>query len=249
VRVEILGITGLPEIAKGTDLAAEIVAAAGAQETPLRSGDVLVVTQKIVSKAEGRLVALQTVTPSPLAVAWAAEHGTDARLVELALRESRRVVRMDRGVLIAETKHGLVCANAGVDLSNVDGGLHAALLPDDPDRSARAIRDGVRARTGCEVAVIVSDTFGRPFREGLVNTAIGVAGMHPLASYVGRADPQGYPLKASVQALADEIAAASGLCAGKLDRVPVTIVRGVAFATEESSMGALLRPKERDLFR
>jgi coenzyme F420-0:L-glutamate ligase/coenzyme F420-1:gamma-L-glutamate ligase len=249
MRVEIFGLAGLPEIDRGADLASLIVQAAQRQDTPLEPGDVLVVTQKIVSKAEGRLVPLAGIVPSPLATSWGGAHGADPRLVELVLRESRRIVRMERGVIIAETSHGFVCANAGVDLSNVDGGTHAALLPEDPDRSARAIRDGLRTLAGYDVAVIVSDTFGRPFREGLVDVAIGVAGMRPLASYVGRTDPHGYPLKATVQASADEIAAASGLASGKLDRVPVTVARGVRFIAEEGTARDLLRAKERDLFR
>jgi coenzyme F420-0:L-glutamate ligase / coenzyme F420-1:gamma-L-glutamate ligase len=249
MRVEIFPVAGLPEIGRGQDLAEAIADAVAKQATPLENGDVVVVTQKIVSKSEGRLVPLASVIPSPMALAWGSEHGTDARLLELVLRESRRIVRMERGLIIAETVHGFICANAGVDLSNVDGGTHAALLPDDPDRSARAIRDGLHDRTGREVAVVISDTFGRPFREGLVNTAIGIAGMRPLKSYVGRTDPHGYPLQASVQALADEVAAAAGLAAGKLDRVPVTVARGVPFVAEEGSVQEIIRDPSRDLFR
>ena len=187
MRLELIGLRDLPEIQPGDDLAAQIVTAALRAGEPLCPGDILVVTQKIVSKAEGRLVQLSDVVPSPFAAQWAITHRCDARVVELVLRESRRIVRMDRGVLIAETHHGFVCANAGVDLSNVAGGQWATLLPVDPDASANRVRDGVTARTGNPVAVVVSDTFGRPWREGVVNIAIGTAGFSPLRSYVGRA--------------------------------------------------------------
>jgi coenzyme F420-0:L-glutamate ligase/coenzyme F420-1:gamma-L-glutamate ligase len=210
----------------------------------------VVVTQKIVSKAEGRLVPLADIVASSFAVEWAAAHRCDPRLVELVLRESRRIVRMERGVIIAETRHGFVCANAGVDLSNVAGGETAALLPEDPDRSARRIRDALSARIGAPVAVIVSDSFGRPWREGLVNVAIGVAGLAPLSSYIDAKDPGGFQLKATLQALADEIAAASGLVSRKLNRVPAVIVRGASYEVgEETGAGSLIRPADRDLFR
>jgi coenzyme F420-0:L-glutamate ligase/coenzyme F420-1:gamma-L-glutamate ligase len=250
MNVSLMAIEGLPEFGPGADIAALVADGAIRAGVPLLRGDVLVVTQKIVSKAEGQLVRLADVTPSSFASAWGTAHRCDPRLVELVLRESRRIVRMDRGLLITETRHGLVCANSGVDVSNVDGGEVAAILPRDPDASARRIRDALVARLGHDVAVVISDTFGRPWREGLVNVAIGVAGLVPLKSYIDARDPKGFGLKATVQALADEVAAASGLVARKLNRVPAVVVRGVSYeATEEGGAKELIRPPERDLFR
>lgn len=251
MNVELLPIEGLPEFGPGSDIAALLVEGALRSGVPLVRGDILVVTQKIVSKAEGQLVPLSGVVPSPFAAEWGGAHGYDPRLVELVLRESRRIVRMDRGLLITETHHGFICANAGVDVSNVNGGELAAVLPRDPDASARRIRSALVARLGHDVAVVISDTFGRPWREGLVNVAIGAAGFAPLVSYVDARDPAGFVLKATVQALADEVAAASGLVARKLNRVPAVIVRGVSYPSTETEGGAkeLLRPAERDLFR
>jgi coenzyme F420-0:L-glutamate ligase/coenzyme F420-1:gamma-L-glutamate ligase len=249
VKIEIAGIDGLPEIERGADLGALIATRAAAIGQPLRTSDLVVVTQKIVSKAEGRRVRLSSIEPSAFAEQWAAAHGLDPRIVELVMSESRRVVRMDRGVLIVETHGGFVCANAGVDLSNVTGGEEATLLPVDPDASARGIRASIAAQNGADVAVIISDTFGRPWREGLVNVAIGVAGMRPLKSYVGRTDPLGFPLQATIQALADEIAAAAGLVSSKLNRIPAVVVRGVDFDTDNGSARELLRAPDRDLFR
>ena len=183
-RYEVIGVEGLPEIGAGEDLARLIAHAAAAQRTPLAAGDLLVISQKIVSKAEGRIVKLAEITPSPETVAMAEELGRDARLVEVILRESRRVVRRDKGVLIVETHQGWICANAGVDQSNVDADT-ACLLPEDSDRSARELRDGLRALTGHDLGIIIADTFGRPWREGLTNVAIGVAGLEPLKSYLG----------------------------------------------------------------
>jgi coenzyme F420-0:L-glutamate ligase/coenzyme F420-1:gamma-L-glutamate ligase len=247
MKIELIAIEGMPEVVPGDDVA-ELIANAARGENALQTGDVVVVTQKIVSKAEGRLVRLSDVAPSVFAHQWGARYQCDPRVVELVLRESRRVVRMDRGVLIAETHHGFVCANAGVDLSNVDGGETATLLPTDPDASAHQIREGLIARAGRQVAIIVSDTFGRPWREGLVNVALGTAGIAPLKSYVGTRDSQGFPLQASILALADEAAAAAGLVSGKLNRVPVVLVRGLAFDGGGSGRDLLRRP-EGDMFR
>ncbi|HEU5321037.1 MAG TPA: coenzyme F420-0:L-glutamate ligase, partial [Methylomirabilota bacterium] len=207
-RYEVIGIEGIAEVRPGDDVARLVVDAALRQATPVAAADLLVVSQKIVSKAEGRLLRLADVTPSPVAATLAATLGRDARLVEVILRESRRIVRMDHGILVAETHHGWVCANAGVDQSNVDADT-VALLPADPDRSARGLRDAVRARTGVEVCVVIADTFGRPWREGLTNVAIGVAGFAPLRSYLGERDPAGRPLQATILALADELASAA----------------------------------------
>ena len=247
-RYEVIGVAGIPEVRGGDDVARLIAEAAVRQGTPLATGDLLVVGQKIVSKAEGRIVRLADVTPSAVAVAMASGLGRDARLVEVILRESRRVVRMDRGVLVTETHHGWVCANAGVDQSNVEADT-VALLPEDPDRSARALRERFSAAAGGEVCVVIADTFGRPWREGLTNIAIGVAGFAPLKSYLGERDPAGRPLQATVLALADELASAAEPVMGKLDRIPVAIVRGLALRPSEEGSKPLLREPARDLFR
>jgi coenzyme F420-0:L-glutamate ligase / coenzyme F420-1:gamma-L-glutamate ligase len=247
-RYEVIGIEGIGEVRPGDDVVRLVLAAAARQRTPVAGGDVLVLSQKIISKSEGRLLRLTDVTPSTMATTFATELGRDPRLIEVILRESRRVVRMDRGVLVTETRHGWVCANAGVDQSNVDTDM-VALLPEDPDRSARAFRDAVRAQTGADVYVIVADTFGRPWREGLVNIAIGVAGFAPLRSYLGERDPAGRPLQATILAVADELAAAAEPVMGKLDRIPAAIVRGLPLAPSEEGSKALLRDPARDLFR
>jgi coenzyme F420-0:L-glutamate ligase/coenzyme F420-1:gamma-L-glutamate ligase len=247
-RYEVIGVEGLPEIGPGDDLARLITHAAAAQGTALEAGDLLVISQKIVSKAEGRTVRLAAITPSPETEKVAEEIGRDARLIEVILRESRRVVRKDKGVLIVETHHGWICANAGVDQSNVDADT-ACLLPEDSDRSARGLRDGLRALTGHDLGIIVADTFGRPWREGLANIAIGVAGLDPIKSYLGEKDPAGHVLQATIIALADELAGAAEPVMGKLDRVPVAIVRGLDWPRGEGGSRALLRDPARDLFR
>ncbi len=247
-RFETIGIEGLPEIRPGDPIAELILAAAARQGTPVIADDVLVIGQKVVSKAEGRLLRLADVTPSPIAAAMAAELGRDPRLVEVILRESRRVVRMDKGILIVETRHGWICANAGVDQSNVEREV-VALLPEDADRSARTLRDRIRALAGADVGVIIADTFGRPWREGLTNVAIGVAGVAPLKSYLGAQDPAGHTLQATILAVADELAGAAELVMGKLDRIPAAIVRGLALPAAEEGSKPLLRDPARDLFR
>jgi len=247
-RYEIIAVEGLPEIHRGADLARLMVEAARRQDTPIQERDLLVVSQKIVSKAEGRLVRLSEVSPSPRAQAVAEEIGRDPRLVEVILSESRRVVRQDKGVLIVETHHGWVCANAGVDQSNVDADT-ACLLPEDSDRSAAQLRERLRALTGHDLALIVADTFGRPWREGLVNVAVGLAGFQPIVSYLGKEDPAGHVLQATILALADELASAAEPIMGKLDRVPVAIIRGLAWERAEASSRALMRDPARDLFR
>jgi coenzyme F420-0:L-glutamate ligase / coenzyme F420-1:gamma-L-glutamate ligase len=247
--IQILPLHGIAEVHPGDDLAALLQEAAERSGAAFCMGDVLVVAQKIVSKAEGRLLALDTVTPSPFAEAYAEIYGKDARHVEVVLRETRRVVRMDHGVLIVETNHGLVCANAGVDASNVEGEQVVCLLPVDPDASARALRDAIRQRTGTDVAIIISDSFGRPWREGQTNVAIGVAGMSPMRSYVGQYDPYGYELRVSELCVADELASAAELVMGKIEKVPVAIVRGFAFEAADGSARELARDPARDLFR
>jgi coenzyme F420-0:L-glutamate ligase/coenzyme F420-1:gamma-L-glutamate ligase len=247
-RLEVFGIRGLPDLRPGDDLADLALAAAAAQGTPFEPGDVVVLSQKAVSKAEGRLVRLADVAPSFLAVEVGRTQKKDPRLIEVILRESRRIVRMDRGILITETRHGQICANAGVDQSNVGLGW-ASLLPEDPDASARAFADRVRAERGVVVSVIVADTFGRPWREGLVNVAIGIAGLRPLQTYLGVPDAYGYTLQATILAVADELAAAAELVMGKLDRVPVAVVRGYRYDPGPGSSRELLRDPNLDLFR
>jgi coenzyme F420-0:L-glutamate ligase/coenzyme F420-1:gamma-L-glutamate ligase len=248
LQVQIIGVAGMPEVHPGDDLAALILEAARGQGVEVEDGDVLVVTQKIVSKAEGRLVDLRQVEPSPHAQELGAQTGKDPRLLEVILGESRRIVRQEGGVIICETKHGFVCANAGVDISNVGGGM-VSLLPENPDQSAERIRAAVAEKAGVSVAVIISDTFGRPWREGHTNVAIGLAGMSPVKDYVGQTDPYGYVLRVSTMAVADELAAAAELVMEKLSRVPVAIVRGFDYQRTEGSARELIRPPERDLFR
>jgi coenzyme F420-0:L-glutamate ligase/coenzyme F420-1:gamma-L-glutamate ligase len=246
--IEIFPLSGIPEVAPGDDIASLIARAAKDQDFAVRADDVFVVAQKIVSKAEGRLIRLDTVSPSARAWGWAEEHGKDARLIELVLRETRRIVRMERGVIIAETRHGFVCANAGVDASNAPEGM-AILLPDDPDASARQLQARLAAAFAVHVGVIVSDTFGRAWREGLVNVALGVAGLAPLLDYRGQTDAAGKLLTASILAQADELASAAELVMGKVSGTPVAIVRGAQLGSREGSGVDLLRPPEKDLFR
>lgn len=248
-ELRIIGIEGLPDITPGVDLAEVLVEGARGRDFDFTSGDIMVVTQKIVSKAEGRFVDLHTVTPSPFATEIAGAHEKDPRVVEVVLRESRRIVKMDRGTLIAETRHGFVCANAGVDESNLEKEGSVALLPLDADLSARRLRDDIRKRTGIDIAVIISDTFGRPWREGLVDVAIGVAGLEPLEDYRGLPDTEGRPMKATILAVADELASAAELVMGKLDRVPVAFIRGYAYTPGDGAATEFVRPPETDLFR
>jgi coenzyme F420-0:L-glutamate ligase/coenzyme F420-1:gamma-L-glutamate ligase len=249
VSLQIAALPGVPEVGAGDDLAAILAAAAGRLDGGLADGDVLAVAHKVVSKAEGRIVALADVAPGERARALAAEHGKDPRIVELILSETAEIVRASVGRLICRTHHGFVCANAGVDQSNVDADT-VALLPEDPDGSARALRERFSAAAGGDVAVIVADTFGRPWREGLTNIAIGVAGFAPLKSYLGERDPAGRPLQATILALADELASAAEPVMGKLDRVPAAIIRGLVLPPDDGSGSkSLLRDPARDLFR
>jgi len=248
-RIEVIGLGGLPEIRPGDGLAALALDACEREEIEPADGDVFVFTQKVVSKSEGRIVSLAGVEPSALASRFAEEAGRDPRLVELVLQEARRVVRMDRGILVTETRHGLVCANSGVDASNVEEEDAVCLLPEDSDRSAQRLRTALTERTGKSLAVLVTDTFGRPWREGQVNVAIGIAGMEPLADHRGLVDPQGRKLLVSTIAVADEIAGAAELVMGKLERVPVAVVRGYSFKPGAGGLGRLLRDPEQDLFR
>lgn len=224
-EIRLLGLDGIPEVTPGDDIGAMIGDAIERSGHGLRPDDVLVVTHKVVSKSEGRLVDLRSITPSEMATSIAERFGKDARQVEVVLRESSRIVRMDRGVIISETAHGLICANAGVDASNVANDT-VCLLPVDPDASAAALRSYLDHRFGVAAGVIISDSFGRPWRVGIVNVAIGVAGLPPLADYRGYSDAAGYELHVSVLAVADELAAAAELVMNKLDARPVVLVRG-----------------------
>ena len=249
-EIRVIGIEGMPEAQPGDDLAGQIMDSANRQDTPVESGDILVVTQKIVSKAEGRVVSIDSVEASPLALSITEGHRRDPRHTELILRESRRIVRMDRGIIISETYHGFNCANAGIDASNIPGDGTVALLPLDPDASARGIRQAIKERAGAEVAVIISDTFGRPWRSAAVNVAIGVAGFNPLLSYVGQEDSHGNMMYTTVIAVADELAATAELVTGKVLGVPVAIIRGYPYEPmEDASNQALIRDPDKDLFR
>ncbi len=260
-ELRIYGLGGLPEVRPGDDLGALIGDAIAASGLGLEATDVLVVTHKIVSKAEGRLVELAGVEPSVLAERVAREAGKDARQIEVVLREARRISRMERGIIIAETSHGFVCANAGVDASNVAEGV-VCLLPVDPDASAARLRAVLGARFGLDPAgapgapgtapgVIVSDSFGRAWRNGIVNVAIGVAGMAPLADYRGQHDAAGYELRASVLAVADELASAAELVTHKLEARPVALVRGYVPPTDlpPGTARDLVMDPTRDLYR
>ena len=248
--LQIFGVPGLPEIVEGTDLAAAILASAAAAGTPLADGDVVVVTSKIVSKAEGRTVELDQVVPSPFAVEWSAQWEKDPAVTEIVLRESKRVVRQIGPILITETHHGFVCANSGVDQSSSGAHGRAVLLPVDPDASARSIRAGLFALAGIDVAVIISDTFGRAWREGQTDIAIGIAGMQPILSYIGQVDPHGHEFKVQALCTADELAGAAELVKGNLSRVPVAVIRGYEWeADDAATIAPVLRDQSRDLFR
>ncbi len=247
-EITITGLAGLPEISEGDDLPSLIADAARRSSAVIKDRDVFVIAQKIVSKAEGRILRLDSVNPSPLARRWADEYGKDARVVEVVLNQTRRIVRMERGLIISETHHGFVCANAGVDTSNTAEGT-VVLLPENPDESAQLIRARLEAVFGVRLAVIVSDTFGRPWREGLVNVALGVSGIAPLTDYRGQLDSHGQLLRVTVLAVADELASAAELVTGKSLGVPVAIVRGFDYEAREASAAELIRRPELDLFR
>jgi coenzyme F420-0:L-glutamate ligase / coenzyme F420-1:gamma-L-glutamate ligase len=248
-RLELIALDGIGEVEPGDDLAGHITDALAASGVTLTDDDCLVVTQKIVSKAEGRLVELSGVEPSPMAVDWAERWGKDPRQVELVLRESAAIVRMaPGGLIISRTRHGLVCANAGVDVSNVGGGDVASLLPLDPDASARGIRDGLRTRTGAAPAIVISDSFGRPWRNGIVDVAIGTAGIEALRDMRGEPDASGRVMQATVIAVADELASAADLAGGKTEQRPVVLVRGFDWRPSEAGASVLVMERERDLF-
>lgn len=251
-RLTVIALEGVPEISPGDDLAAALVAALRATPAalPLLDGDVLVVTQKVVSKAEGAVVDLTTIEPRPEVVAFAERWDRDARQLEVVLREARRVVRMANGVLITETRHGFICANGGVDASNLGprSGSVVTLLPVDPDASAAAIRANVEQALGVDVPVLISDSFGRPWRWGITDVAIGVSGMLPLDDLRGTPDADGRIMHSTVRATADEIATAAELVLGKTARRPAAIVRGAHPTRGEGRIADVLMPREFDLF-
>jgi coenzyme F420-0:L-glutamate ligase / coenzyme F420-1:gamma-L-glutamate ligase len=247
--IEILPIPFRDEIRAGDSLSEKLVSALRHHKLSLRKGDILVIKHKIVSKSEGCLVELDRIAPSKSSLTWAQRYGLDARVVELALSQASRIVRRKRGVMITQTRHGFICANSGVDVSNVDGGRHALTLPEDPDRSADQLHRDLRKRLKLAIPVIISDSFGRPWREGLTEVAIGVAGLKPLHDQRGHDDPHGYTLNASVDADADQLACAAGLVCGKLVRTPACIIRGFAFQPGPGRASEMIRPARQDLFR
>jgi len=249
-KVEVFPVTGLPIVKEGDDLALLIYQAAEKQGTPIQNGDIIVVTHVVVSRAEGNVVDLETVTPSEFAKTVAKTTGKDPRLVEVILRESRSIIRMSNGKLITETKQGLVCANSGIDQSNVPGNTVVALLPEDSDNSARTIRQNVLKLSGKDVAVIVSDTHGRPLRQGEINIALGISGFEPLRDRRGEKDLFGYTIRIKRTAIADELASAAELVIGQTNEgIPVAIIRGYPYPKSETANATtMIRPPEEDLF-
>ena len=247
--VTLIPIDGLPEIKPGDDLAAMLVGALRSSGRALEPGDVVAIAQKVVSKSEGRIRKLADVVPGPDAVRMAAESGRDAKGLQVVLDETMRIVRWRRGVLIVETRHGFVCANAGVDHSNAGAPDTVILLPVDPDASAARIRARIRTDTGVDVAVVITDTFGRAWREGHMNVAIGISGLPALRRYIGEFDPDGYEMRVTEIAIADEIAAATELVMGKLDRRPAAIVRGLVLPASSETARTYVRPHDKDMFR
>ena len=247
--LQIFGVGGLPEIEPGADLAGSILRAAADEGHPIVDGDVVVVTSKIVSKAEGRTVELADIEPSQFARAWSAQWGKDPAVTEVVLRESKRVVRQVGPILITETHHGFVCANSGIDQSSSGAHGRVVLLPLDSDDSARRIRAGFAAG-GVNAAVIISDTFGRAWREGQTDIAIGIAGMQPILSYIGQVDPHGHEFMVQALCTADELAGAAELVKGNLSRVPVAVIRGHSWEQDDTAtIAPVLRDQSRDLFR
>ena len=249
-NTQIIPILINDDISKGDDVAGLIIKAIKERNQSLLENDVVVTTHKIISKAEGKTIDLSTIIPSEESNKISLNTGKDPRLVELIISQSNEIVKIERDIIIAETKHGFVCANAGIDASNVGkSSNHVVLLPDDPDESARRIRNDIKSRTNVNVSVIISDTFGRPFRKGQVNVAIGSAGLNPILSYVGNTDMYGKILKVTEIAIADELASAAELVMGKSARIPVVILRGCNYISGDYSITQITRTKEDDLFR
>jgi len=247
-ELSVFGLPGFPEVSRGANLAVLIAQSIRESNLEVKDKDIFVVAQKIVSKAEGQVLKLADIEPSAKAQRWARDQGKDARLVEVVLRESKRVLRMERGLLIVETQHGFICANAGVDTSNIASG-QVTLLPKDSDRSAAQIRRDLEREFGARLALIVSDTFGRPWREGLVNVALGVSGMTPFIDYRGQKDCFGGELLATQMAVADQLASTAELVMGKTKGVPVALIRGFDYPEGSGEGRQILRSKEKDLFR
>ncbi len=243
VTLEIIPVKIQKEIEPDDDLVDLIL-----ESSEVNDGDILVFSQKIVSKNDGRILSLSSVNPSLLANGIASSYGKDPRLVELILSESKRIVRMENGIIIVETKHGFVCANAGIDESNVQDG-YATLLPDNPDQSANLLKGKIEQKTGKNIAVIISDTFGRPFRLGQTNVAIGIAGLEPVLDYNGKPDTFGKIMQVTAIAIADEICSASELVMGKVEKCPIAIVRNYNFNLSDAKIQKLLRSEHDDLFR
>jgi coenzyme F420-0:L-glutamate ligase / coenzyme F420-1:gamma-L-glutamate ligase len=248
-ELRIIPVPFAAEIKPGDSIASILIKELEAAKLSLSAGDILILKHKIISKAEGSLVDLSSVRPSAASRAWGRRYGLDPRVTQLALAQSRRVVRRKLGVLITETRHGFICANSGVDVSNVNGGSHALLLPDDPDASADKLCRQLRRKLKITVPVIISDSFGRPWREGLTEVAIGIAGMKAMHDYREQHDPHGYTLRVSVDAVADELACAAGLVCGKLARTPACIIRGFEYQPGRGRARDLIRPRPKDLFR
>ena len=248
-HLTLIPVDGIPEIKPGDDLVGLLLGALRTSGLALEQGDVLALAQKVVSKAEGRIRKLADVVPGPEARRMAAESGKDAKSLQVVLDETARIVRWQRGVLIVETKHGFVCANAGVDHSNAGARDTVVLLPVDPDASAGRIRERLLAETGVDVPIVITDTFGRAWREGHMNVAIGISGLPALRRYIGEFDPDGYEMRVTEIAIADEIAAATELVMGKLDRRPAAIVRGLTVLESSDSARTYVRPHDKDMFR
>lgn len=250
-ELRIIPIPLADEVRTGDSVSGKLLAAIKRARLQLKQGDILVVKHKIISKAEGRFVALESIQPGKQSIAWARRYKLDARVIEIAINQSKSIIRRGKqnGVLITETHHGLICANSGVDVSNVDGGEHALLLPQDPDRSAAKIHGAINKHLRLYIPVIITDTFGRPWREGLTEVAIGIAGMKATCDYRGKRDSHGYPLRVSIEAVADELACAAGLVCGKLERVPACIIRGFPYQRAKGTARDLVRPAATDLFR
>ena len=251
-NTQIIPILIHDDIGIGDDVAGIIIKSISEKNESLRENDVVVITHKIISKAEGKITDLSKIVPSEESNKISSDTGKDPRLIELIISQSNEIIKIERDIIITETKHGFVCANAGIDASNV-GNLpnHVVLLPDNPDESARKIRNDIKSRTNMNVSVIISDTFGRPFRNGQVNIAIGIAGMDPIKSYIGKTDMYGNILRVTEIAIADEIASAAELVMGKSSRIPVAIVRGCEYISgdDDSSISKINRSKKEDLFR
>lgn len=247
--LSIFGVQGLPEICEGDDLAKLVVDALSLRNTSLEDGDIVIITSKVVSKSEGRVIDLGTIEPNVFAVRYALAWDKDPRVIEVVLNESKRIVRQVGPVLITETKHGFVCANSGIDQSSSGAHDRIVLLPEDPDESARTIRENF-SDLGFDIPVIISDTFGRPWRESQVDVAVGIAGMNPVTSYIGEVDPHGHEFLVQSLCVADEIASAAELVKGNISRIPAVVVRGFSYQSdEEATMQDVLRDPQNDLFR